>query len=150
MGQFINELAKESHSVPIVLSRGGRLVNTLIIPVLSLQEDLQGNQQEIYLIGIFLDDPASGVGTLTFHDVSGRYGALGHTVTDGLGRSVDIIDGSIVNANIERITSGLKGMPKIRVLDTDQIVVGNIDKTPNLVSWRFKSAAYNHISKPYQ
>jgi len=130
VGQFVNELATKSSCIDIVLYRNERYIHTSIIPILSMQDDFNGIQRQVYLLGIFLEDPASGVGTLTFYDISGRYGALGHTVTDGLGRSVEITDGNIVNASIDRIKQGLRGLPgeKLGVFEIDQSIVGTIDK----------------------
>ena len=66
VGQIVNELAADSPQLQIVIQRNDTRLNTTITPVLSIQEDLRGNQREVYLLGVFLEDPASGVGTLTF------------------------------------------------------------------------------------
>ncbi len=130
VGQLVNQLAAEKETLPLVIKRDGKTINTKITPVLSSQIDFSGRQNQVYLIGIFLEDPASGVGTLTFFDSnSGRYGALGHTITDGLGRSVELTDGSIVGASIENLKQGMRGLPgeKLGVF-IDQSVLGSIDK----------------------
>lgn len=130
VGQIVNELAADSPQLQIVIQRNDTRLNTTITPVLSIQEDLRGNQREVYLLGVFLEDPASGVGTLTFFDKNTkRYGALGHTITDGLGRSLEITDGTIVSASIESVKQGLRGLPgeKLGVF-LDHTVMGTIDK----------------------
>jgi len=130
VGQIVNELAPRLSALTVEFQRYGQNLTTVIRPVLSVQDDLRGNQRQVYLLGVFLEDPASGVGTLTFFDQnSGRYGALGHTITDGLGRSVEITDGSIVSASIESIKQGIRGLPgeKLGVF-VDQAIIGSIDK----------------------
>lgn len=130
IGQIVNELAPQNPELTVEFQRYGEHLTTRIKPVLSLQDDFRGNQRQVYLLGVFLEDPASGVGTLTFFDQhTGRYGALGHTITDGLGRSVEITDGSIVSASIESIRQGMRGLPgeKLGVF-VDEAVIGSIDK----------------------
>ncbi|MFB5066277.1 MAG: SpoIVB peptidase [Candidatus Wallacebacter cryptica] len=130
VGQIVNELAPQDSQLPLVVQRHDVQLETVITPVLSMQEDISGNPRQVYLLGVFLEDPASGVGTLTFFDKNtGKYGALGHTITDSLGRSLEITDGSIVSASIESIKQGFKGLPgeKLGVF-IDQAVMGSIDK----------------------
>lgn len=163
VGQIINELAPKFQTLTVEYQRYGEPMTTVIRPVLSLQEDFKGGQRQVYLMGVFLEDPASGVGTLTFFDHdSGRYGALGHTITDSLGRSVEITDGSIVSASIESIRQGMRGMPgeKLGVF-VDDAVIGSIDKNSKFGIFGHLSAkldnpyftapipiAFNHEVKP--
>lgn len=131
VGVLINQLASQSDSITMVLRRQDQIIKRTIKPVLSLQEDFTGKERQVYLVGIFLEDPAAGVGTLTFYDVnSGRYGALGHTITDGFGRDLEIKQGSIVQASIDNVKQGIKGFPgeKLGVFQNEQDAMGTIDK----------------------
>jgi len=129
VGQIVNELAPQASTLTIELHRNGQRLTAEVTPVLSVQDDLRGAQRQVYLLGVFLEDPASGVGTLTFFDQAGRYGALGHTITDGLGRGVEISSGSIVSASIQSVKQGIRGLPgeKLGVF-VDQAVIGSIEK----------------------
>ncbi len=64
-------------------------------------------------LGVYLEDTAAGVGTLSFyHPASGRYAALGHMVTDSrTGEQAIINNGRIVPALIAGIRRGSKGQP---------------------------------------
>lgn len=131
VGMLINQLAPNFDTIPILIRRNEQILERHIKPVLSLQEDYTGKQREVYLVGFFLEDPAAGVGTLTFYDPeTGRYGALGHTITDGFGRDLEISQGSIVQASINSIKQGLKGLPgeKLGVFQSDDQILGTIDK----------------------
>ena len=66
-----------------------------------------------YKIGLWVRDTAAGVGTLTFyHEESGKFGALGHPVTDGdTNKIFDIKDGDLIEASIISVKKGEKGDP---------------------------------------
>ena len=59
-------------------------------------------------MGLEIEDPAAGVGTLTFYDpVSRRYGALGHVITStSTGSVFQIRTGRIVPASIATVEAG--------------------------------------------
>ncbi len=66
-----------------------------------------------WMLGLWLRDQSSGIGTLTFYDPSsGRYGALGHGVTDETsGETLPIRGGRITEAQIVNVTPGSPGTP---------------------------------------
>lgn len=66
-----------------------------------------------WMLGLWLRDESSGIGTLTFYDPSsGRYGALGHGVTDETsGETLPIRGGRITEAQIVNVTPGSPGSP---------------------------------------
>lgn len=65
-----------------------------------------------YMLGIWVRDDLAGVGTLTYYDASGNYGALGHAVSDGeTGTVMSLERGSIYHANIIGIKKGASGKP---------------------------------------
>ena len=66
-----------------------------------------------WMLGLWLRDESSGIGTLTFYDPSsGRYGALGHGVTDETsGETLPIRGGRITEAQIVSVTPGSPGSP---------------------------------------
>lgn len=144
--QTINELITDRESLSITVKRNEQTIRTNITPVLSAQEDAFGNEQHSYLLGLYLEDPAAGVGTLTFYDaLSGRYGALGHVIQDGLGRDVAISTGNIVQASISSIKQGIRGLPgeKLGIFDYGQAAIGTIDKNT-------KFGIFGDLSKPVE
>lgn len=66
-----------------------------------------------WMLGLWLRDQSSGIGTLTFYDPdSGRYGALGHGVTDETsGEVLPIRGGRITDAQIVDVKPGSPGTP---------------------------------------
>ncbi len=103
---------------------------TLTLKVEPIASSIFGQQTPTYLLGIYLEDPAAGVGTMSFYDKdTGRFGALGHMITDSRGRPMTIAKGSIVEATIDSIRYGSKGSPgeKVGFFNGDQDVMGIID-----------------------
>lgn len=65
-----------------------------------------------YMLGIWVRDDLAGVGTLTYYEPDGRFGALGHAVSDGdTGTLMEMSDGWIYTTNIIGIRKGEKGNP---------------------------------------
>ena len=89
----------------VAVLRGGETVRLRVRPALS-----PGGQ---WLLGMWLRDGVSGVGTLTFIEPeSGLYGALGHSVNDeSSGRSVPLREGRICAAEIVGVSPGTPGTP---------------------------------------
>lgn len=85
-----------------------------------------------YRIGLYIRDGAAGVGTLSFYNPdTGKYGALGHVITDfDTNQPIDVDDGKIVRASIQGIQAGKKGVPgeKIGMFVNDRRFSGNIEK----------------------
>lgn len=127
VSQLINSLAREKRTLEFVVRRNNRTLTLAVEPILSRTF---GQQTSTYLLGIFLEDPAAGVGTMSFYDQkTGRFGALGHTITDSRGRPLTISSGRIVEASIDGIRYGSKGSPgeKVGFFDGEQDVMGTID-----------------------
>lgn len=94
--------------MPLTIARDGVIRLVEVEPVLA--RDPAGRVDR-YMLGLYLKDPAAGVGTLTFWEPSsGLYGALGHMVTDGRD-AVTMTDGRIVAARIHGIQPGARGRP---------------------------------------
>lgn len=66
-----------------------------------------------YLIGAWVRDGASGIGTLTFYDPQRHvFAALGHVVADaGTGKPFPVYDGRIVAAAVSGVQRGRSGDP---------------------------------------
>ncbi len=83
-----------------------------------------------WLMGIWLRDSISGIGTITFCDPeTGTFGALGHSVSDGeTGCKMPIRDGCITDAEIVSVVPGASGTPgELNGCADMNIVKGSID-----------------------
>ncbi|HHY15672.1 MAG TPA: SpoIVB peptidase [Firmicutes bacterium] len=130
VSQLINGLAVKKKKLKFVVRRGNRILTCEITPIRALRTDLFGRNTTDYLLGIYLEDPAAGVGTMSFYDPnSGRFGALGHAITDSLSRPIRIVSGSIVEASIDSVRVGARGSPgeKVGFFHGEQDVLGSID-----------------------
>ncbi len=65
-----------------------------------------------YKIGLWIRDDTQGIGTLTFVDEKGNFGALGHGISDiDTGEIFNVHDGVLYNASILTIVKGQSGTP---------------------------------------
>lgn len=70
------------------------------------------NQNGNYKIGVWIRDNAQGIGTMTFMDENGNFGALGHGINDiDTGTLMDINSGTLYDTNIVSIKRGIMGEP---------------------------------------
>ena len=92
-------------SVCLGLQRGSKSMSINVTPA-------QSGEGE-WLLGIWLRDGLSGLGTLTFCDPdSGVFGALGHSVSDSdTGLTIPVREGSITDAQIVSVNPGVSGSP---------------------------------------
>lgn len=96
--------------------RNGELIELKIKPVETPSGD--------YKIGTWIRDNTQGIGTLTFLDPRGKFGALGHGITDvDTSLLMDINEGAIYTAQIMTIVKGKSGEPGE--------IVGLINKNEN-------------------
>lgn len=103
LGELCNSIA--SRLTLTVLRKG----NTFSVAVTPIKDESDG----IFKLGMWVRDSTSGIGTLSFsHPETRRYSALGHSVTDiDTNTSIIMGKGSISEANIIGITSGVQGQP---------------------------------------
>ena len=97
--------ALEGEDAELGLKRGGESLTLRVRPALS--DDGQ------WMLGLWLRDQSSGIGTLTFYDPeTGVYGALGHGVSDeNGGGALPIRGGRITDAQIVDLKPGSPGIP---------------------------------------
>lgn len=120
LSKKINE--SKSQSIEILLERNGQEVTQEI--------NLAKNQDGDYKIGLWVRDSTAGVGTLTFYDKeSGKYGAIGHPITDSeTDKILSIKNGDLLNSSIISIKKGVKGNPgELRgIFSSDKTSIGNV------------------------
>ena len=94
----------DGESVTLKVRRGKETIPLSLTPV----KDEEGT----YKLGIWVRDDTQGIGTLTYVDEEGRFGALGHGISDvDTGELLSIADGNLYDAQILGIRKGEKGNP---------------------------------------
>jgi stage IV sporulation protein B len=100
-------------------------------------------------LGVWIRDSTAGVGTLTFYNpADGRFGALGHPITDvDTGTLLTVKNGEIVPSRIIDVKVGEKGAPgELRgYFPGDGMGIGSIDKN---TKFGIFGSAYVKISNP--
>ncbi len=94
----------EGDTVELSLLRRGEEIRMALDPVVDEAGD--------YKLGIWVRDNTQGIGTLTYMDQSGDFGALGHGISDvDTGELMQIRDGDLYRAQVMGIHKGTKGSP---------------------------------------
>ncbi len=120
---FIRRI-EESGGTPqiITVERRGELLDLEVVP----QQNVNGE----YKIGIWVRDSAQGVGTMTYVDAEGNFGALGHGINDvDTGSLMEIHDGTIYKTQIISIHKGRVGNPGEMtgmIVYSDENILGDI------------------------
>lgn len=102
---FVSRVAGSGGQVMVMtVDRGGEQFDVAVRPV--------RNQDREYKLGIWIKDSAQGIGTLTYVDADGVFGALGHGVSDSdIGVMLKIGEGALYRTDIIGITKGKRGIP---------------------------------------
>lgn len=102
---FIRDIeASYGQEVVLKIQRNGRVQKVSIKP--------EKNSAGDYKIGVWVRDNAQGVGTLTYIDANGNFGALGHGVTDvDTSTLMEVEDGTLYRTEIISIKKGKAGTP---------------------------------------
>ncbi|MGL4773793.1 MAG: SpoIVB peptidase [Clostridium sp.] len=89
-------------------------------------------KDEEYKLGLWVRDSMAGVGTMTFYEKnSGKFGALGHPITDAdTNKTFGIKEGELFDSSIISVKRGEKGDPgELKgIFMNENIPVGNIAK----------------------
>ncbi|MBQ8443961.1 MAG: SpoIVB peptidase [Clostridia bacterium] len=123
--KFIHESKEENAN--ITLLRNGKQH--------SFNVSLLKNENEEYKLGIWVRDNLAGIGTLTFVEKNtGKFGALGHSVTNGKDENVvPITEGEVFACNIVNIEKGEKNKPgELQCVFLERNRKGAIEKNTNV------------------
>ncbi len=121
--EFIN-LVRESggETLHFTVERDGQILEKKVTPV----QDSAGE----YKIGVWVRDSAQGVGTMTYIDSEGNFGALGHGITDvDTSELMHMGDGTLYKADIVEIRKGTVGDPGEMtgmIIYSDERILGEI------------------------
>lgn len=143
VARLVEEAGASGRPVQLTLRRQGRLVERTATPV---RDATSGR----WRIGLYVQDGAAGVGTLTFYDpATGRFGALGHVVSNAqTGQPIDMREGHIVAASVMAIHQGGRGEPgeKVASLVREDRWLGVIDRnTPYGIFGRMQERVANPL-----
>ena len=132
--QTVGEL--EGESAELSLLREEKSLRVSVTPVLSREQQ--------WMLGMWLRDGISGIGTVTFCDpATGTYGALGHSVSDEKsGQSLPMSRGSITEAEIVDVVRGTAGAPgELNGCSDVGRVLGSVEKNTD-------HGIYGHLTAP--
>lgn len=123
--QFMSLLSEnQGTEVLLGIERDGAYLEERVTPA--------QNQNGEYKMGIWIRDNAQGVGTLTFVDEQGNFGALGHGITDSdTGELMELGRGSLYGTKIVAVRKGTDGVPGEltgMIEYDDENVIGEITK----------------------
>lgn len=97
-----------------------------------------------YKLGIWVRDDLQGIGTMTFVEEDGTYGALGHGISDmDTGLMLNLSEGTLYSADILSVTKGLVGSPgelKGTIRYTEENIWGTIEDNA-------ASGIFGHLTK---
>src|SRR5699024_11839866 len=104
--KIMTDAGKNNEALHITNQKGDKELDAKVTPILNYKE-------KKYQIGLYMKDASAGIGTITFIDEkTGKYGALGHTISDSITKKpIDIHQGKIVPSKVTNIQKGNKGMP---------------------------------------
>ncbi|MCD7751289.1 MAG: hypothetical protein LUI10_06060 [Lachnospiraceae bacterium] len=94
----------DGESLVLTINRNNQVFDAKVTPVLSADGE--------YQLGIWIRDNAQGIGTLTYMDELGSFGALGHGIHDSdTGEIIHLKQGSLYETEILAIQKGESGSP---------------------------------------
>ncbi|MBR6151809.1 MAG: SpoIVB peptidase [Lachnospiraceae bacterium] len=112
----------EGRPVTLTIERREKRMDVVLQPAL--------NQTGQYKAGIWIRDNLQGVGTLTYLDGEGKFGALGHGIADvDTGTIVEVDGGTLYQTEIVNLRRGENGSPGEmtgRIIYDDGYVLGEI------------------------
>ena len=124
----------QGKDVELLVNRRGEEIPLSLSPVFTREEEFK--------LGIWVRDNTQGIGTMTYVDEEGNFGALGHGISDtDTGQLLDVSGGELYQAQIVSVIRGTRGAPgelsgyieyaeekKIGVIDrnTDMGIFGEI------------------------
>lgn len=94
----------DGSDVILAVARGEEQISLRVTPV----QDADGN----YRAGIWVRNDTQGIGTLTYLEEDGSFGALGHGISDiDTGEILDVRGGTLYDADVVSVVKGQQGVP---------------------------------------
>ncbi|MBE5882807.1 MAG: SpoIVB peptidase [Lachnospiraceae bacterium] len=111
----------------LTVERGGDVFDVKVTPM--------QDQSGAYKLGVWIRDSAQGVGTMTYIDSEGGFGALGHGINDiDTSTLMDTDDGTLYQTEIIAINKGTVGEPGQMtgmIVYSDDKILGDITENSN-------------------
>lgn len=103
--QFIRAVeASEGEDLILTIKRNDEVTEVMVKP--------ECNQSQNWKLGIWIRDNAQGIGTMTYEDTDGSFGALGHGINDvDTSMLMNLDEGTLYKTEIVGITRGTNGAP---------------------------------------
>lgn len=103
--QFISVVeASEGEDLILTIKRNDEITDVMVKP--------ECNQSKSWKLGIWIRDNAQGIGTMTYEDTDGSFGALGHGINDvDTSMLMNLEEGTLYKTEIVGITRGTNGAP---------------------------------------
>ncbi|HHT05906.1 MAG TPA: SpoIVB peptidase [Hydrogenispora sp.] len=123
---IIQQEAAKGTPLRLTILRAGQTLQLAIQPV---KRTSRQDGTTRYYLGLYVEDPAAGVGTLTYYNPKTNfYGALGHKIVGLSNQELPLAQGKIVAARITGINQGNRGEPgeKIGVFSGHSDIIGDI------------------------
>lgn len=122
--KFMDIIKKcDGQNITLKIERNDQEMEVCIHPV--------KNEDKEYKLGIWIRDNAQGIGTMTYIDADGRFGALGHGVSDvDTSTLMNLEDGTLYQTEIVSIQKGINGDPGEltgRIIYDESKILGDID-----------------------
>ena len=95
---------KKGDEIQLEYIRQGKTYTALVIP----QKDMLSGK---YKLGLWVKNSTNGIGTLTYVKADGRFGAVGHAITDGNAPLSKSQTGDVYNAKFLGATKGARNSP---------------------------------------
>ncbi len=111
------------------------------------EKDINGK----YRIGVLLREDLQGLGTVTYIDEEGNFGALGHPVADLNGRNYDVIKGEVYSSSIIGVNKAKRGKAgELKGMFIGDKPIGEITVNENVgLFGKFNNAKdYNKVKMP--
>lgn len=100
-----NIIAREYKKYEVEILRGSE---RLTLPITPVKDSASGGKR----IGVLVKDSINGVGTVTYIDkTNNKFASLGHPITDGANRVIQINGGTVYNSLIYDVKKGVRGTP---------------------------------------
>lgn len=108
--QLVNAI-KENGAEPLVLTINRR-EEIIPVSVQAVRAKAPGDDNLAYMLGVWVKDDMAGIGTMTYYDMQGAFGALGHGIGDGeTGELLKMAHGYLYEADVLGVKKGKRGEP---------------------------------------
>lgn len=128
--------------VVLTVRRGQQELNITLTP--------QSTQDRQKRLGIYVREGIAGVGTVTYYDPdSGRFGALGHGVSDSEGNLLPLKSGNALDAEVVAVKKGKVGAPgQLRGAFQEENIIGTLSANTKCGIFGTSSAGWKGIALP--